>query len=120
MTKKDVQLGLCCMNKTLREQKPSIFSSRGMIISSVKKLGIPELKRRIILNLEDTLKLIEWNEKNGIKVFRLSSNIFPHKSNPRIEDYDFEFAKPLLKKIGDLAKKYGHRLTFHPGQYNVV
>jgi UV DNA damage endonuclease len=120
MKTKDIQLGLCCLNKTLRDQKPTIFSSRGMIMSSIKKLGIGELKRRIILNLEDTLKLIEWNEKNGIKVFRLSSNIFPHKSNPRIDNYDFDFAKPLLTKIGKLAKKYNQRLTFHPGQYNVI
>ena len=26
----------------------------------------------------------------------------------------------LLKQIGDLANSYGHRLTFHPGQYNVL
>lgn len=25
-----------------------------------------------------------------------------------------------MKQIGNLAKKYNHRLTFHPGQYNVV
>lgn len=64
--------------------------------------------------------LIEWNETHGIKVFRISSELFPHKSNPKVQDYTFDFAKPLLKEIGNLAKKYNHRLTFHPGQYNVV
>ena len=44
-----------------------------MIIRSVKQKGIFALKQKIIQNLEDTIKLIEWNEKNGIKVFRLSS-----------------------------------------------
>ena len=38
--------------------------------------GIEELKRRILLNLEDLLKMIQWNEDNGIKVFRLSSELF--------------------------------------------
>ena len=26
----------------------------------------------------------------------------------------------MLEKIGKLARYFGHRLTFHPGQYNVV
>ena len=64
--------------------------------------------------------MMDWNEQNGIKVFRLSSGLFPHKSNPKVEDYDFDFAKDLLRQIGEKSKKYNQRLTFHPGQYNVV
>ena len=117
---KPIQLGLCCLNTVLRAQKPTVFASRKMIIRSIEEKGIETLKQKIIQNLKDLLTMIEWNEQNGIKVFRLSSEMFPHKSNPRVEDYDFEFAKPLLKQIGQLAKKYNQRLTFHPGQFNVV
>ena len=117
---KPVQLGLCCLNITMRESKPTVFSSRTMIIRTVKEKGIECLKAKIIQNLKDTIKLMQWNEENGIKVFRLSSHLFPHKSNPKIDNYTFEFAKPYLKLIGKLAKKYNQRLTFHPGQYNVV
>ena len=28
--------------------------------------------------------MMDWNEANGIKVFRLSSELFPHKSNPKV------------------------------------
>tara|TARA_B100000927_G_scaffold42218_1_gene30088 strand:+ start:12924 stop:13877 length:954 start_codon:yes stop_codon:yes gene_type:complete len=117
---KHIQLGLCCLNTELRNQKPPIFQSRKMIIRSVKEKGIEELKKKILQNLKDTIAMIEWNEKNGIRVMRLSSEMFPHKSNPKVEDYSFDFAKDLLKEIGETAKKYNHRLTFHPGQYNVV
>ena len=117
---RDVQLGLCCLNLTLRDKKPSIFASRKMIIRSVAEKGIDALKSKILENLKDTLTMIDWNEENGIKVFRLSSELFPHKSNPKVEDYSFDFAKDLLKEIGDKAKKYNQRITFHPGQYNVV
>lgn len=115
-----VQLGLCCMNSMLRKQKPPIFASRKMIIRSVEEKGIDALKEKIIQNLKDVLTLIEWNEQNGIKVFRLSSELFPHKSNPKVVDYTFDFAHSLLTQIGDKARQYNHRLTFHPGQYNVV
>lgn len=119
-TPRPVQLGLCCLNTKLRTQKPPVFASRKMIIRKIEEDGIDALKERIVQNLKDVLTMIEWNERNGIRVFRLSSELFPHKSNPKVEDYDFDFAKDLLAQIGALARKYGHRLTFHPGQYNVV
>ena len=114
---KPVQLGLCCLNITLRNQCPSIFASRTM---RLRTIHMGELKKRVIANLEDLIRMIHWNEQNGIKVFRLSSGMFPHMSNPKAESYEFDFAKPLLKEIGDLGKKYNQRFTFHPGQYNVV
>ena len=117
---KPIQLGLCCLNMTLRAQKPSVFMSRKMIMRTIKEQGIDILKAKIIENLNDLLQMIEWNERNGIKVFRLSSELFPHKTNPEIENYDYDFAKELLQKAGDLARSYNQRLTFHPGQYNVI
>lgn len=117
---KPVQLGLCCLNLHLRAKKPSVYASRRIMIKTIQNKGISELKARILANLQDTLTMIEWNESHGIKVLRLSSELFPHKSNPKVDDYDYDFAMPLLKQIGNLAKKYNHRLTFHPGQYDVV
>ena len=117
---KPIQLGLCCLNTEMRAQKPPVFSSRKMIIRKIEEDGIYALKEKILQNLRDTLTLMDWNEKHGIKVFRLSSEIFPHKSNKKVEDYDFEFAKELLKEIGDKSRILNQRLTFHPGQYNVI
>jgi len=115
-----VQLGLCCMNTTLKKNKPPVYCSRRMIMRTIKEKGNDVLKEKIIKNLEDLLIMIQWNEDNGIKVFRLSSELFVHKTNPRVEDYTFDFAIPLLKKIGALARSYNQRLTFHPGQFNVL
>ena len=44
------------------------------------------LKTRIIKNLEDLLYMIDWNESCGIKVFRLSSEMFMHKTNPKVNN----------------------------------
>lgn len=117
---KDIHLGLCCMNTILRKQNPPVFASRRMIIKTIRERGIYSLQIKILQNLQDILTMMDWNELNGIKVFRLSSELFPHKSNPRIENYTFDFAIPLLIEIGKRAQLYGQRLTFHPGQYNVV
>lgn len=117
---KPVQLGLCCINTKLRAQKPPVFASRKMNVRSVEEKGIEVLKEKITQNLKDVLTMMDWNEEHGIKVFRLSSELFPHKSNPRVQEYTYEFAKPLLIEIGKKANLYNQRLTFHPGQYNVV
>ena len=119
-TNKPVQLGLCCLNTTLRGQKPSVFCSRKMIIRKIEEDGIQALKLKIIQNLNDLYEMIKWNEQHGIKVLRISSELFPHISNPKVEGYDMEFADAILKKIGEYARSLNHRLTFHPGQYNVV
>lgn len=46
---------------------------------------------------------------------RMSSEMFPFASHAKY-GYDLSFASAELKEAGDLAKKYGHRLTMHPGQ----
>jgi len=117
---KPVQLGLCCLNITLKNQIIPIYPSRKIIQRIIKERGICELKRRVYQNIEDLIKMIEWNEQNGIKVFRLTSELFPHKTNPNVEDYTYDFVKDNLLAVGDLSRKYNQRLTFHPGFHNVV
>ena len=115
-----IQLGLCCLNTKLRQQRPSIFPSRTMRLKTLRVKGDQEAKDRALANLMDIERMIHWNQQNDIHVFRLSSNIFPHFSNPEVTFYGFDFAKQHLKRVGDLANKYGQRLTFHPGQFNVI
>ncbi len=117
---REIQLGLCCLNTTLREQKPPIFASRSIVLKTFETKGIDHLKEKIIQNLRDILTMMDWNEENGIKVFRLSSELFPHKSNPRAPDYSYDFALDLLKQIGNKSKELKQRLTFHPGQFDVI
>lgn len=51
-------------------------------MNSIRERGLDELRRRITLNLQDLISMIEWNEKHGIKVFKISSDLFPIKPTP--------------------------------------
>jgi UV DNA damage endonuclease len=42
--------------------------------------------------------------------------MFPFASHA-VHGYSLEYCAPLLARVGELAKKFGHRLTAHPGQY---
>ena len=44
---KPVQLGLCCMNMTLKKQKPPVYASRKIIVRIIDQKGIEELKKRV-------------------------------------------------------------------------
>jgi len=124
-----IRLGYACLNSYMR--KKSIFSSRTARQDTITEKGIKYAEELFALNLKDTLEVLKWNERNGIRFFRLSSEMAPHAANPyfipksKRSDvtnlaYDFKQFKPLLKAIGDYAKLHGHRLTFHPGQYSLL
>ena len=118
--KKPIRLGLCCINSKLREQKPPVFSSRTVRLATIESKGLDNLKALVILNLLDTITILKENVNLGIHVFRLTSELFPHSTNPKCGGYNIEFASDLLKAIGDTARDCNQRVTCHPGQFNVL
>lgn len=110
-----LQLGLCCINDELRKNK--IFCSRTMIRAN---FTVEKAQQLALKNIADAETLIHWNHKNGINVFRLSSDIFPHFTDSEVESYSMDFADEALKKLGNVAREYGQRITMHPGQFNQI
>ncbi|KAI0658056.1 UV-endonuclease UvdE-domain-containing protein [Cubamyces menziesii] len=113
------RLGYACLNTVLRAMKPEpIFCSRTLRIDTILKpeFGMDYCKELGRRNTEDLARLIEWNEQNRIRFLRVSSEMFPFASHDKY-GYTLEYAEKELKAAGDLAKKYGHRLTTHPGQF---
>jgi UV DNA damage endonuclease len=113
-----IQLGLCCINTELQARK--IFCSRTLRLQTLADKGLGELYSRARQNCRDLITYIKWNAEHGIRFMRISSDIFPHMNNPQAPPYTLDFAVDLLREAGRLARLYRQRLTFHPGQYNVV
>ncbi|KAG0749729.1 hypothetical protein G6F57_004315 [Rhizopus arrhizus] len=111
------RLGYACLNTVLRKEKPSVFCSRTCRLSNALSKGIEYLQELSLQNIADLKKLIQWNEENNIKFMRMSSDIFPFATHEKA-GYDIDFAKDALAEVGALARKYNHRLTTHPGQFN--
>ncbi|KAF8828535.1 hypothetical protein HHX47_DHR3000073 [Lentinula edodes] len=113
------RLGYACLNTILRNKKPAsdaVFCSRTCRIDSIKKNGMDWVRELGRKNVQDLITMIQWNEDNNIRFLRLSSEMFPFASHP-IYGYSLEYCSSLLAEAGALAKKYGHRLTTHPGQF---
>jgi UV DNA damage endonuclease len=117
-----VKLGYACINNRLRQK--GIFASKGITLATFRKKGLEEVKRIALSNLMDLYTILQFNEKKGIRFFRITSNLFPHLGSPYLSmsilgrnHYNIDFARSLLKKIGKYARENDHRLTMHPGQY---
>lgn len=116
----EIRLGLCCIVNCLREQS-GIFCSRKPTLKTLNSAGgLAYLIRQVRSNVRDLITILKWNHRNGIKVFRISSDLLPHKSNLNAPYYSIDVVKDLLLEAGTIARETGQRLTFHPGQYNVV
>lgn len=113
------RLGYACLNTVLRAQKPAVFSGRTCRIDTIQKSGMDHVKELGRQNVKDLLTMIEWNEKNNIRFMRMSSDMFPFASHATY-GYDLSYCDAELKAVGELAKKYGHRLTSHPGQFTQI
>ena len=113
--------GYCCINMELREQKPSVTTNRSMIKRTFVAKGMDYASELIVENVKDLRTIIKWNEANGLKLYRMSSDIMPWMSEYNISDLkDFKTIKAILEDCGDLAREYGQRITFHPGPFNVL
>ena len=116
-----MNIGYACINTTLGSQKPRITTNRGMIKKTFDSKGIPYVSELVLQNVKDLIEIIKWNEENDIKFYRMSSDMFPWMSEYNFSDLpDYKKICTLLLGAGNLSKKYGQRLTFHPGPFNVL
>lgn len=112
-----LSLGYCCLNTRLHSE--GIFCARVCRLASFKAKGLRFAQELSLHNLRDVLPILKWNSENDIKVFRLSSDIFPLASHPDCL-YSMDFAQELMTQIGETARNYGQRLTLHPSQHHVL
>ena len=112
------QLGYCCINMNIRKNHTVNRTCRK---ATFQQKGMSHVSNLALNNIRDLIEIVRWNEQNGFKVYRMSSEMFPWMSEYELEDLpDFEEICVLLKKVGDLAQGYGQRLSYHPGPFNVL
>lgn len=104
---------------TLAEQ--GISCNRSMIRRTFDAKGIDYASELILINITNLLKIVNWNNENNIKVYRMSSDMMPWMSEYKLSDLpDYQQISALLKAVGKLAMDNNQRLSFHPGQFCVL
>jgi len=109
-----------CINENLRN-KDHISVNRGMIKKTFDTKGLTYVPELVIPNLEDTFKVLKYNLKNNIRVYRMSSDSFPWMSHYKFEDLpNFNKIQRLLTQIGNFVKDSDIRVSYHPGPFNIL
>lgn len=118
------RLGYCCINLSMNEgvkDKDRIYTNRSMSKKKFQELGIKRASELALKNVTDLEKIINWNGSVGIKMFRMSSDMFPWCSEYELTDLpDYEEISLILARTGGRSRSFNQRLTFHPSPYSVI
>ena len=66
-----MNLGYACINMELSNRKDKITTNRSMIKKTFDDKGVEYASELITQNVIDLNKIIDWNEANDIKFFRM-------------------------------------------------
>ena len=114
-----MNLGYACINTVLSAN--NIMTNRTMRRKTFDAKGIDYVSELALKNIIDLKTIVQWNNEMKVKLFRLSSGIFPWSDDYKVEDLkDYSEISNLMLEIGEIATDAGQRLTMHPGPYNCL
>lgn len=99
---------------------------------AVKILGRPNLKsddaRRwqsgphLSVSLRYLEAIFDYLGEIGIRMYRISSNLAPYATHPDLPQFhgQIDECRDELARVGEKARQFDIRLSFHPGQYTVL
>ena len=107
-----MSIGYACLN---------IGTPNTSIRSVMQRNATPEKLTEVTThNLAALEKMIDYNRKNNIKLFRISSDLIPFGSSPVNALPWWDSHAEAFQHIGATIRKSGMRVSFHPGQYTVL
>jgi UV DNA damage endonuclease len=100
------RIGYACINLTT-----GITVNRTCRLANASEEKLREI---IISNLSGLKKVLEWNNENNIRLYRISSDTIPFASHPVNKVLWWEDYKDELDEIGKLIKEEDIRVYMHP------
>lgn len=115
----ELNLGYACINETLKLEK--IKTNRGLKKSTLNAKGLQYVSQLSLENVLDLEKVLDWNLKHNIKLFRMSSDVIPWGNKIDIDKLpDITEIRSTLDRIGKFVESNKIRITTHPGPFNLL
>jgi len=111
-----IRLGYACISNCINDTCSSPYTYSEFLKSN----DFNKINNVITSNLNCLLKIIQYNKKNNIHFFRMSSKLIPLATK---DDVDFDYVdryRYIYNRIGNLISSYNMRVDFHPDQYCVL
>ena len=113
-----MNIGYACINLSLGKK---ITTNRTMVKRTFITKGVDYVSDLVLQNVADLERIIDWNEQTGIKMYRMSSEMFPWATEYEFTELkDWNEIQKILQRCGAKATMYKQRLSFHPGPFNVL
>ena len=113
-----IKLGYVSISKTLNDVTPSTNVTYTSYQNG--KADLFKIDEVIRSNLDDLEKIIDYNIKNNIHFYRLTSKLIPLAT---IDDIKFDYINPYIKRYNRLVDKIinnNMRVDVHPDQFTVL
>lgn len=111
-----VRLGYACITNCINDSSSSPYTYSEYL----KDGDIDKLDRVIISNLKSLNNIIDYNIKNNIHFYRISSKIIPLATKDDVKfDYTIKY-KSYYDTIGKKISDSRMRVDFHPDQFCVL
>ena len=123
-----MSLGLCCQWIEPRTKRTGDIVYENIINEQLLQLGrfrdgkydVHRIAATYHNNVDEHIKIVEKLVANNIRVFRMTSNMFPlFEFNRDLIDRD-DILHKKLEKLGRLFVDNGIRVTCHPGQFCII
>lgn len=112
-----IRLGYACITETLNDITSS--SNYTYTLYNQEK-DDNKLDKIIKSNLDALIKILNYNIKNNIHFYRLSSKIIPLATKKEVIFNYTNNYRDYYNKIGNLILDHNMRVDFHPDQYCVL
>ena len=118
-----MNLSLCCISNILAEQGHKFRTMTFKSFSSKpREESLNKLSEIVLNNFLVTEKIINHCAANGIKGYRLSSDLTPVIKHPEVmleisELPNYELIDAAIKDLSNTIKKTGIRVSAHPSEY---
>jgi UV DNA damage endonuclease len=107
-----MRIGYPCVNRTV-----GCSSSRTFRLASWSP---QRFRETVAANLACLGRVLAWNAEQGIRFFRITSDLVPFASHPVCDvDWRGEFGDDLAA-LGEVIRGAGARVTMHPDQFTLI
>ena len=111
------QLGLVCITHSDAVRYRTTTRKRLLTFDTAEQRQI--LRELYAANLERLNRAIDFCEANDLRLYRITSGLFPFADDPVGEDVLEEF-RDEARRTGELAGRLGLRMILHPDQFVVL
>ncbi len=116
-----MRFGYCCIALGV----PDCSTARTITVKNLEKIDPAHRWGRLAniarANLENSRRLVWYNQAHAIGLYRFSSQLVPLATHPITAGWDYRTELRLeLLAVGQAVNETGLRVSTHPGQYTVL